>query len=307
MVAELRVGEAAALRSMANVSTSSSEKEELRQRAWAILVHVHALLFRRLADKTLLPGTIMEEEVMYYARSQAFARKAKNEPVPSEVVLQGLGVVLGYATLLDVVVVTLALLVELRGCALRWESAHAFVLTALDAIPRTATMQSRLTNEADIVAMMETDMKPQNFEPSFCAAVLRKWRSSAVADVLHARGMLQIGVAAYQEGIAAFDARQRADIEKIGLRECAWPSCDKVERTVREFKQVRLSLRVVLQPGASHARLGGAQKGLPQAGQGAAGGSACRRRGIGRCSMNWMHDARCLSILCDKLHAATHR
>ena len=23
----------------------------------------------------------------------------------------------------------------------------------------------------------------------------------------------------------------------IGLRECAWPSCDKVERTVREFKQ----------------------------------------------------------------------
>ena len=237
VVAELRVGEAAALRSMANVSTSSSEKEELRQRAWAILVHVHALLFRRLADKTLLPGTIMEEEVMYYARSQAFARKAKNEPVPSEVVLQGLGVVLGYATLLDVVVVTLALLVELRGCALRWESAHAFVLTALDAIPRTATMQSRLTNEADIVAMMETDMKPQNFEPSFCAAVLRKWRSSAVADVLHARGMLQIGVAAYQEGIAAFDARQRADIEKIGLRECAWPSCDKVERTVREFKQ----------------------------------------------------------------------
>ena len=80
-------------------------------------------------------------------------------------------------------------------------------------------------------------MKPQNFEPSFCAAVLRKWRSSAVADVLRARGSLQAGVAATRESVAAFDARQRADIEKIGLRECAWPSCDKVERTVREFKQ----------------------------------------------------------------------
>ena len=80
-------------------------------------------------------------------------------------------------------------------------------------------------------------MKPQNFEASFCAAVLRKWRSSAVADVLRARGVLQTGVPAHQQNNAEFDARRRADIEKIGLRECAWPSCDKVERTVREFKQ----------------------------------------------------------------------
>ena len=87
------------------------------------------------------------------------------------------------------------------------------------------------------MGLMETCMKPHNFEPSFCAAVLRKWRSSAVADVLRARGTLQTGVTAHQEILAAFDARQRADIEKIGLRECAWPSCDKVERTVREFKQ----------------------------------------------------------------------
>ena len=85
--------------------------------------------------------------------------------------------------------------------------------------------------------MIETHMKPQNYEPSFCAAVLRKWRSSAVADVLRARGSLQTGVAAHQESSAEFEARQRADIEKIGLRECAWPSCGKVERTVREFKQ----------------------------------------------------------------------
>ena len=84
---------------------------------------------------------------------------------------------------------------------------------------------------------METGMTPQYFEPSFCAAVLRKWRSSAVADVLHARGVLQVGVAAHQETVAEFEARQRADVEKIGLQECAWPSCDKVERTVREFKQ----------------------------------------------------------------------
>ena len=46
-----------------------------------------------------------------------------------------------------------------------------------------------------------------------------------------------------------------------------------------------------MQPGALHARLGGAQKGLPKAGQSATGGDGCTRRGIGRCSMNWMHGA----------------
>ena len=239
VVAHLRVGEAVALRGMADASMSSSELVALLRRTWALLAPVHAFLLHRLADNTLLPGTIKEEEMTYYARSQAFGYKAQEygKPVPSEAVLQSLGAVLGYETLLDVVLITLALLIEPRGCALPRENAHSFDLTVLDAIPRTATIQYELGSEAHLVAMMETEMTPQNFEPSFCAAVLRKWRSSAVADVLRTRGVLQTSVVAYQERIADFDACQRADIEKIGLRECAWPSCDKVERTVREFKQ----------------------------------------------------------------------
>ena len=234
VVADLRVGEAIALRSLAHVSTSSSEKRALLRRAWALLVPVNALVLRRLADNTLLPGTIKEEEVTYCARSQAFAWKAQDNPVPSEAVLQGFGVVLGYTMLLRAVFQTLNLLVELQDTALQRESAHSFVLTALDAIPRTATLQLSLTSEAALVEMMETRIKPHY---SFRAAVLRKWRSSAVADVLRARGVLQTGVAANQKDFAEYEARQRADIEKIGLRECAWPSCDEVERIVREFKQ----------------------------------------------------------------------
>ena len=237
VVAHLCVLEAGSSRGMADASTSSPEREALRRRAWAILVPVHALLLRRLADNTLLPGTIKEEEVLYCARSQAFTKKAQDITVPSEADLRRLGVVRGYTTLLDAVFTTLALLAELRGSGLPWESAQTFILTALDAIPRTATMQHKIPSEANHVAMMETRMQPQYYEPSFCAAVLRKWRSSAVADVLRARGSLQTGVAAHQESSAEFRDRQRDDIEKIGLRECAWPSCDKVERTVREFKQ----------------------------------------------------------------------
>ena len=94
VVADLRVSEAVPLRGMAFASTCSSEKEALRWRAWAILVPVRALLLRRLADNTLLPGTIKEEEVTYLTRLQAFTFKARDESVPSEAVLQSLGVAL---------------------------------------------------------------------------------------------------------------------------------------------------------------------------------------------------------------------
>ena len=236
VVAHLRVSEAGSLRGMADTSTSSSEKAALRQRAWATLAPVHALLLHRLADNTLLPGTMKEEEVTSDARTQAFVCEVMGKSVSSKV-FQGLDAVLGYETLLEAIFNTLNLAVELQGSALLRENAHSFVLTALDAIPRTATMQRRLLSETDLVATMETRMNPQNFEPSFCATVLRKWRSSAVADVLRARGVLQTGVAAHQQIHAESEARRRADIEKVGLRECAWPSCDKVERTIREFKQ----------------------------------------------------------------------
>ena len=78
-------------------------------------------------------------------------------------------------------------------------------------------------------------MSPQHYEPAFCAAVLRKWRSDAVSSVLRARGMLQTGVAHFEHDKALYDARQRADIAKHGLRDCALPSCSKTETTVKEF------------------------------------------------------------------------
>ena len=126
VVAHLRVNEAISLRGTASASTSSSEQEVLHRRAWAFLVPVHALLLRRLADNTLLLGTIKQQEVTYCVRVQAFARKAKGKPVSQEAdaVLQGVGGALGYVTLLDAVYDTLALLIELRGSGLPRESAH---------------------------------------------------------------------------------------------------------------------------------------------------------------------------------------
>ena len=115
---------------MATVSTSAPEQEVLRRRVWAIFVPVHALLLRRLADDTLLSGTIKEEEVTYCARSQAFTYKPMDKPVPPAAALQGLGVFLGYETLLRAAFQTLNLLILPRNSGLSLESAHFFVLTA---------------------------------------------------------------------------------------------------------------------------------------------------------------------------------
>ena len=153
------MNEAASLGELALASTSFSEKEALRRRARAILVPVHALLLRRLADNTLLPGTNTEEEVTYHARSLAFTIKAKEQPVPSEAVyLQSLGVLFGYETLLYAVFDTLTLLIELRGSALLRESVHSFVLTALDAIPRTATITTTAMVTVALAALQHSPM-----------------------------------------------------------------------------------------------------------------------------------------------------
>ena len=85
------------------------------------------------------------------------------------------------------------------------------------------------------MAMVERYITKRIYEPIFCAAVLRKWRSGAVSSVLRARGALQTGVATSEQNNAEFEARQRADIAKHGLRDCALPSCSKTEKTVKEF------------------------------------------------------------------------
>ena len=89
-------------------------------------------------------------------------------------------------------------------------------------------------NEDHLVETFE-QVNPQLYEPIFCAAVLRKWRSNAVSSVLQARSVLQAGVATAERSRADFEVLKRGDVEKHGLRDCALPSCSKMEKTVKEF------------------------------------------------------------------------
>ena len=66
-----------------------------------MLVSVLPLLLRRLEANALLPGTIKEEELDFYAHMQAAAKKAQNQLIPPPSGLQTLATTLGYVTLLS--------------------------------------------------------------------------------------------------------------------------------------------------------------------------------------------------------------
>ena len=230
MVASLRWNEA---RPLCNVSSQAVgvEKEALLRRAWALLLPLHALVLRRVASNSLLPDTLHQEEIGYGAH---LASCPANKTLHA--VHEGDGQLVGYSLLCLATSGTLNMMPVLQWPPAQAASAQSFVLDALDVIPRTNGDVRVVDAETYLVAYVD-DMHQRPFDPAFRDAVLCKWRSPAVSAVLRSRGVLQIGLAHREKASAEYAARRRVDIEEIGLRECALPSCDKVERTVREFKQ----------------------------------------------------------------------
>lgn len=212
-------------------------EESLTRRAMDLLCALNALLLRRLATNTLMPGTVRDEELDFDAHGQAAVKRAANLPCPLPARLRAMASTPGYETLLCALLNSLYLLPAPFWSASQRASLEAFILQGLDVIPRTAGIPADLiAGEVDVVSIIEEAMTPRKYGAAFCTAVLRKWRTEAVSSVLRSRGMLQTGIAKSVQNQAEFEARKRADSSKHGLRDCALPSCDKAERTVKEFK-----------------------------------------------------------------------
>ena len=234
VLADLRGSESSALTNLSN-KASGGEQWDLRQRAWAVLVSLVELLVRRLADNTILPGTIREEKLDFAVRQQCTVEKTQGNPNPSPAGLHALAPTFGYNTLIGAMGMSLNLSQLPYWLAEQKRMVESFVLQGLDVIPQTAGMpEDVVPHEVDLTSFVET-MSQRNFDPTFYAAVLRKWQSNAVSSVLRARGVLQTGVSEYEQVRSEFDVRQRANIAKHGLRDCALPSCSKTEKTVKEF------------------------------------------------------------------------
>ena len=234
VVARLRMEGSESLNSIA-CDASGAEQVAFARQSWELLLSTIAILLRRLESNTLLPGTIREEELDYTVYQHAAGFKATNEPVPPLAELRIRASTMGYETVLMAMHRGLDYLPFPWWPAVQKRSVESFVFQGLDAVPRTAGVAHGIDAEDRVVAMLERRMNPRDYNPAFCAAVLRKWRSEAVSSVLRARGVLQTGVATAMQMNAEFEARKRADIVKHGLRDCALPSCSKTEKSVKEF------------------------------------------------------------------------
>ena len=220
---------------------SNAEKDDLLRRAAAALLPVTALVQRRLIAGALLPGSVRKDELECDVHAQACLWKHQRQPVPAEAHLRRAAVSIGYEVLIKAALRCLQVVDIHASAALApadVEAMEAFFLAALDVIPLTAAIRFDIGADIALAAHIERFMNAQHFKPAFCDAVHRKWRSDAVQNVLRARaGGIHNAIAQQTQGDAEYAARQRADVTTIGLRECALPSCEKVERTVREFKQ----------------------------------------------------------------------
>ena len=155
VVADLHLSGSGNLASLVD-DVSEAEQQALKHRLWALLLSAIPILVRRLEANTLLPGTIREEELDYAEQMLAVARKAKNEPDVPLAVLREAVSAMGYDMLFCVVYIGLNHVNNVAWPATERRSVEAFVLRALDVVPRTAGMRAGLApREADVVVLME--------------------------------------------------------------------------------------------------------------------------------------------------------
>ena len=100
VVARLRMDGSMNLGGIAS-RASGAESEAFARQSWALLLSTIPILLRRLESNTLLPGSVRKEELDYAIRAKAAGLKAKNEPVPSPVVLRFRASTMGYGIFLE--------------------------------------------------------------------------------------------------------------------------------------------------------------------------------------------------------------
>lgn len=220
-----------------------SDQLPLFLEAWDCLQRALAVLVRRLASRTLLPGCCREEEETLFMHLQWAIWRAEghSEPLPGSAAVQAASATtVGYSAALGAVWVSLCLMRRCSG----WPEpqlalAQVFVRSVLDAVPQTAGLPAGFAPGAELKLVAYFDREtgsPGGMDPAFFAAVWRAWRGEGVARVLRGRGSLLVGPPVIDAYDAAAAARRAADVAKRGLRRCGLPACGRQELTVRHFQ-----------------------------------------------------------------------
>ena len=215
------------------IRASGAEREALKRASWNALLAAVAILQRRLADDTLLPGAMRANEEEYSLRALLCVEKAAGRAAPRAASFHLASQVEGYSTLVSALLKSLDFL-RLQWPAAQRRSVESFALQALDVIPRTANITITVATEHHVVTLFEQFMSPRAYGSAFCALCSASGVQMQCAACSALEACCSLGPPPPRR--ADFQALERADIAEHGLRECALPSCDKTEKSVKEFK-----------------------------------------------------------------------
>ena len=234
------------LLSQSDLEGTADEKAALFvAKAWALVSSSLPLIVRRMDDNTMLPGRGMAVELAFNKRYCQLARAvyALQPHTARELQLEGLS--LGYATALKAAGMVLGCVSRIPGLnADKVHEAQAFVLRVMDSMQPAARSLGdyMLSQEATLASYLQTALSGTFFlllNPAFITSLRAKWASAEMVQLRRARGLLvtkEIDEAA-QKIMAEKKTSRLADVAKHGLKECALPSCGKLEASVGQHKR----------------------------------------------------------------------
>ena len=222
VVASLRVKQVSTVNAFMGQSPSIDGILMLVAQAHPLLREAHAILLHRLREGTVLPGSLRREEAEYNAHHHP------TEPRLSR---------FGYITVVNACCATLALWPFTRANDVADQvQAKAFVLAAINTIPRTAAMPYATDVEANLVHIMPQSRDEFLRRYLGIPTLYDTWTNPAVQTVLRARGALRDAETTATRVKALEERRKREDIAKFGLNPCGLSACGRKEASVKEFK-----------------------------------------------------------------------
>ena len=238
------------LESLLSHATASAVKPDdaddaLREACLRLLPTVMAVLDRRKAVGTLLPGSCRPEEVTYH--KAAMRKNLEIQGCPQAVIAAkeayfapyvGVEAHLRAATsVVYMLNVTDSLQCPFSLSEAQRQAAYLFLESALDLMTRPRAVTDWLAGEPDLVRELRLlipkirDMnKPET--KKLCAA----WQRMLCSGVLHARG-IEEGIDTTRQLNARIQAAVEADLAAGRLQQCALVGCAAGETHVSQFKR----------------------------------------------------------------------
>ena len=213
---------------------SQEERAALKAEAWALASGCLPLIVRRMDANTMLPGRGTAVELAFFKRYETTRHATYDKPPVSSRGLQLRGLSLGYATAVYGAHLLLGMLPSRHD-----SEAQAFILRVVDCmLPATRSLTGiSLPSEISLASTLQYALSGASptYNTAFVASLRTKWTAAAMVEMRRERNLLDVSEKVGQ-ALQRNEASWRADVAEHGLKQCALPSCDKMEASVQQYK-----------------------------------------------------------------------